>query len=131
MDKSNENKEKKKIIMVVEDDFFVMDIYQTKLSQEGYEVIQAENGEEALQKIEKEKPDLVLLDIIMPQLDGWQVLKKMKADERFKNIPVVLLTNLSQKENIDEGLKLGAQDYLIKSHFTPSEVLEKIKIYLK
>ena len=83
MDNSNKNKEKKKIVMIVEDDFFVMDIYQTKLNQEGYEVIQAENGEEALQKIEKEKPDLILLDIIMPQLDGLQVLKRIKADEKL------------------------------------------------
>jgi CheY-like chemotaxis protein len=127
----NERKGKKLKIMVVEDDSFVIDIYQTKLSQEGYEVIQAENGAEAIKKLEKDIPDMILLDIIMPYVDGLQVLKKIKSDERLKNIPVVLLTNLSQKEDIDEGLGLGASDYLIKSHFTPSEVLEKIKKYIK
>lgn len=116
--------------MIVEDDSFVMDIYQTKLSQEGYVVIEARDGLEALEHLEKEKPDLILLDIIMPRMDGMEVLKKIKEDERFSNIPVILLTNLSQKEEINLGLGLGANDYLIKSHFTPSEVLEKIKVYL-
>lgn len=117
--------------MIIEDDSFVMDIYQTKLNQEGYEVLLAENGAEALKKLEKETPDLVLLDIIMPYVDGLQVLKKIKASKKLKDIPVILLTNLSQKEDINEGLGLGADDYLIKSHFTPSEVLEKIKKYIK
>jgi len=127
----NKENQKNKKIMVVEDDSFVMDIYCTKLNQEGYEVLMAENGAEAIKKLEKEVPDLVLLDIIMPYVDGLQVLRKIKADEKLKNIPVILLTNLSQKEDINEGLGLGADDYLIKSHFTPSEVLEKIKKYIK
>jgi CheY-like chemotaxis protein len=117
-------------IMIVEDDSFVLDIYQTKLSQEGYTVIEARDGTEALEKLEKEKPDLILLDIIMPRMDGLELLKKIKSRGDLKNIPVILLTNLSQKEEINFGLGLGANDYLIKSHFTPTEVLEKIKIYL-
>lgn len=118
--------------MIVEDDSFVMDIYQTKLSQEGYDIVSANNGMEALKKLEDTQcnPDLMLLDIVMPYVDGLEVLKKIKASERLKNIPVILLTNLSQKEEVGQGLSLGASDYLIKSHFTPSEVLEKIKIYL-
>jgi CheY-like chemotaxis protein len=122
----------KKRIMIVEDDSFVMDIYETKLSQSGFNVILAVNGLEAMKKLEKEKelPDLILLDIIMPYMDGLEVLKKIKDNNKFKNIPVILLTNLSQKEEIEQGLKLGANDYLIKSHFTPSEVLEKINNYL-
>lgn len=119
-----------KKIMIVEDDSFVLDIYQTKLSQEGYTVIEARNGVEAMKKLEKEKPDLLLLDIVMPYMDGIEVLKKIKDREDLKNMPVILLTNLSQKEEINVGLGLGASDYLIKSHFTPSEVMEKIKIYL-
>lgn len=122
--------EKNKKIMIIEDDSFVMDIYQTKLSQAGYEIIEAVNGIDAIKKLEKETPDLLLLDIVMPYVDGLEVLKKVKEDERLKNIPVILLTNLSQKEEVDKGLELGANDYLIKSHFTPSEVLEKIEIYL-
>jgi DNA-binding response OmpR family regulator len=122
--------ETNKKILIVEDDSFVMDIYQTKLSQEGFEVVEAINGVEALKKIKESKPDLVLLDIIMPYMDGLEVLKKIKEDANLKSIPVILLTNLSQKEEVEKGLGLGANDYLIKSHFTPSEVLEKVKIYL-
>ncbi|MFA4817975.1 MAG: response regulator [Parcubacteria group bacterium] len=122
--------EKKQIIMIVEDDSFVMDIYKTKLSQEGLSVVEAENGMEALKKLKTVKPDLILLDIIMPYMDGLEVLKKIKENDDTKNIPVILLTNLSQKEEVDKGMELGAKDYLIKSHFTPSEVLEKIKICL-
>ena len=128
MDQNN-----KKKIMIVEDDSFVMDIYQTKLTQSGFDVILAVNGLEAIKKLEKEKnlPDLMLLDIKLPYMDGLEFLKKIKEDKRFKKIPVILLTNLSQKEEINEGMGLGAVDYLIKSHFTPSEVLEKINNYLK
>lgn len=126
-----ENKKNK--IMIVEDDSFVMDIYQTKLSSEGFEIITAMNGQEALDRLEKEKslPDLILLDIIMPRIDGLEVLRRIKGNSLLKDIPVILLTNLSQKEEIETGLGLGAKDYLIKSHFTPLEVLEKISTYLK
>jgi DNA-binding response OmpR family regulator len=116
--------------MIVEDDSFVMDIYKTKLTQEGFTVVEAENGMEAIKKLKTAKPDLMLLDIIMPYMDGLEVLKKIKENDETKNIPVILLTNLSQKEEVDKGMQLGAKDYLIKSHFTPSEVLEKIKICL-
>lgn len=119
--------ENKQTIMIVEDDSFVMDIYKTKLSQEGFSVAEAINGMEALKKLKDVKPDLILLDIIMPYMDGLEVLKKIKENEDTKNIPVILLTNLSQKEDVDKGMELGAKGYLIKSHFTPSEVLEKIK----
>jgi len=108
----------------------VMDIYQTKLSQEGHSVIEARDGVEAMKKLETEKPELILLDIVMPYMDGIEVLKKIKERDDLKKIPVILLTNLSQKEEINAGLGLGANDYLIKSHFTPSEVMEKIKVVL-
>lgn len=121
------NTENKQTIMIIEDDSFVMDIYKTKLSQDGFSVVEAENGTEALKKLKNIKPDLILLDIIMPYMDGLEVLKKIKESEETKNIPVILLTNLSQKEEVNKGMELGARDYLIKSHFTPSEVLEKIK----
>lgn len=121
---------KKQKIMIVEDDFFVMDIYRTKLLQENFQVIGAANGVEALEKLSKERPDLILLDIVMPYMDGIEVLKKIRANKEYENLPIVLLTNLSQKDEIGKGMDLGATDYLIKSHFTPSEVLEKIKVYL-
>jgi CheY-like chemotaxis protein len=123
----------KKRIMIVEDDSFVMDIYQTKLEQSGFDVLLAVNGVEAIKKLDKKTdlPDLILLDIVMPYMDGLEVLQKIKENEGLSKIPIILLTNLSQKEEIDQGLKMGASDYLIKSHFTPSEVLEKISNYLK
>ena len=122
----------KKTVMIVEDDPFVMDIYETKLEKEGFGVILAVNGAEAIKKLEEEssKPDLILLDIVMPHMDGLSVLKEIRGKDGLKEIPVVLLTNLSQKEEIEKGFELGAQDYLIKSHFTPSEVMEKVSKYL-
>jgi DNA-binding response OmpR family regulator len=120
-----------KKILLVEDDAFVSDIYQTKLGQDGFSVILAENGIEAMKALENEKPDMVLLDVVMPYMDGMEVLKKMKENENWKNIPVILLTNLSEKEKVEEGLEIGASDYLIKSHFTPSEVVTRVKSLLK
>ena len=117
----------KKIILLVEDDIFVSDIYQTKLKQEGYQVESVENGLEAIKLLEKITPDIILLDIVMPYMDGMEVLKKLKEKKKWKSIPVMLLTNLSEKDKVDEGLNLGANDYLIKSHFTPSEVVSRIK----
>lgn len=120
-----------KKVMIVEDDYFVMDIYHTKLVQAGFEVIDANNGVEALKKLQEEKqiPNLILLDIIMPLMGGMEVLEQIKKDPQLKDIPIILLTNLSQKAEIDMGMSLGAKDYIIKSHFTPSEVLEKINSY--
>lgn len=123
--------EDKKIILLVEDDAFVSDIYQTKLGQEGYRVESAENGLAALKVLEKTTPDIILLDIVMPYMDGMEVLKKLKENDNWKNIPVVLLTNLSEKDKVEEGLSMGANDYLIKSHFTPSEVVNRIKSFIK
>ena len=122
----------KKTIMIVEDDIFVMDIYKTKLSNEGFKLLTADNGKQAIEKIEKGTviPDLILLDIVMPYVDGLTVLKEIQKNETWKLIPVILLTNLSQKKEIKEGFELGAKDYLIKSHFTPSEVVEKVNKYL-
>ena len=90
-------------------------------------VIVAEDGEKAVRMALKELPDVVLLDIILPKLNGFDVLKQLKAEATTAKIPVILLTNLSQRDEIERGLKMGAEDYLIKAHFMPSEVVEKIK----
>ncbi|PIR71849.1 MAG: response regulator, partial [Candidatus Nealsonbacteria bacterium CG10_big_fil_rev_8_21_14_0_10_37_25] len=84
-----------------------------------------------IKKIKEEKPDLVLLDLILPGIDGFEVLSKMKEDLALAQIPVIILSNLGQKEDVERGLKLGAVDYLIKAHFTPGEIIEKIKNALK
>ena len=117
----------KKLILLVEDDEFLAELYATKLSLENFEVSLAVDGEKGLKKIRARKPDLILLDIILPKMDGFELLKIIKADKNLKNIPVILLTNLSQKDEVKKGLDLGADDYLIKAHFMPSEVINKIE----
>jgi DNA-binding response OmpR family regulator len=119
-------KEKIKILLV-EDDSFLLSMYATKFEMEDFKVITAEDGEKAVRVAAKEMPDIVLLDIILPKQNGFEVLKQLKANKATANIPVILLTNLSQKDEIDQGLKMGAEDYLIKAYFMPAEVVEKIK----
>ena len=119
-------KEKTKILLV-EDDSFLLGMYATKFELEGFQVIVAEDGEKAVRAALKELPDIILLDIILPVLNGFEVLKQLKAEAATAKIPVILLTNLSQRDEIEQGLKMGAEDYLIKAHFMPSEVVDKIK----
>ncbi len=117
----------KKTILLVEDDEFLAELYGTKLGLEGYEVLLANDGEKGLKMIKDKKPHLILLDIILPKMDGFEILKAMRSEKSVKDIPVILLTNLSQKDEVKKGLDLGAKDYLIKAHFMPSEVVKKIK----
>lgn len=114
-------------ILLVEDDSFLLGMYATKFELEGFDVTTAEDGEKAIRAAAKELPDIILLDIILPKQNGFEVLRQLKADQSTNKIPVILLTNLSQKDDIEQGLKIGAEDYLIKAHFMPSEVVEKIK----
>ena len=122
---------KKVHVLLVEDDTFLGNIYKTKFDMEGFKVSVAENGEEGLADAKKKKPDIILLDILLPKLDGFRVLEKLKEDSELKNIPVILLTNLGQKDDVSKGLEAGAADYLIKAHFKPSEVVDKVKKVLK
>ncbi len=114
-------------VLLVEDDAFLSNIYKTKLEMEGYKVTTADNGESAWQQAEVKDPDIILLDVLLPKLDGFGVLEKLKANPKTVNIPVMMLTNLGQKDDVERGLKGGAVDYLIKAHFKPSEVVEKIR----
>jgi len=120
-----------KKILVVEDDKFLRELIVQKLIKEGYDIAEAVDGEKGLKNIKDEKPDLVLLDLILPGIDGFEVLAKMKEDVAMAQIPVIILSNLGQKDDIERGLKMGAVDYLIKAHFTPGEIIEKIKTALK
>jgi len=120
-----------KKILVVEDDKFLRELISQKLLQEGYDIEGAADGEKGLEAIKKEKPDLVLLDLILPGVDGFEVLASMKEDSDIAQIPVIILSNLGQKDDIEKGLKMGAVDYLIKAHFTPAEIVEKIRAVLK
>lgn len=115
-------------ILLVEDDSLMLRMYQRKLVSDGYEVEVAINGEEGLVKIRSFRPDLMLLDIMMPKLNGLQVLERMKADPTTAKIPVIILTNLGgSQEDIERGLELGAVAYLVKSAYRPDEVVAKVK----
>ncbi len=120
-----------KKILIIEDDSFLSEMYSTKLIQEGFETEIAVDGEQGIDKIKNIKPDLVLLDIVLPKMDGFEILESIKKDPEFKNIPIILLTNLGQKNEIEKGLSLGADEYIIKAHFTPTAVVAKVKEILK
>jgi len=121
----------KQKVFLVEDDLFLSDMYRTKFELAGYEMPHAEDGESALRMIKEAKPDVILLDIVLPKKSGFDLLKELKADAETKDIPVVLLTNLSQKDDVDKGFALGATDYIIKAHFTPADVVSKIELVVK
>jgi len=114
-----------KKILIVEDDKFLRELIVRKLDEEGYDVSEAVDGEEGIKKIKEEKPNLVLLDLILPGIDGFEVLANVKQDPQVSSIPVIILSNLGQLEDIEKGRKLGAIDYLVKAHFTPGEIIEK------
>jgi len=114
-------------ILIVEDDSFLLNMYADKFRAENFDVSVADNGQKAVKLTKEEMPDLILLDIMLPKMNGFEVLEKIKVDAKTKNIPVILLTNLSQKEEVKKGLDLGARDFLIKAHFMPNEVVDKVK----
>ncbi len=117
----------KKKILIVEDDNFVAEVYLAKLSEMGYETALAQNGEEGMAELKKGKVDLILLDILMPIMNGIEMLEEVKKHEEWKDIPVILLTNIGEKESIQKAREMGVKNYLIKSHFTPAEVIEKVE----
>jgi DNA-binding response OmpR family regulator len=123
--------QKKKKILMIEDDPFMRKLYHNKLTLAGFEVEEAINGEEGLNKLKAEKPDLVLLDIVLPRRSGFDVLIEMKGKKETRDIPVIILSVLGQTEDIKRGLTLGAQDYLVKSKITISEVVTKVQECLR
>jgi DNA-binding response OmpR family regulator len=116
-----------KKILIVEDDKFLRELFVKKLTSEQYDVSEALNGEDGVVKAKEIKPDLILLDLILPGIDGFGVLSKIKEDSEIKNTPIIILSNLSQREEVERALNLGAVDFLIKAHFTPGEIISKIK----
>lgn len=116
-----------KKILLIEDDKFLRELMNKKLLTMGYDVITAADGESGLTMIKEAKPDAVLLDLILPGINGFEVLEKAKKDPETANVPVIILSNLGQSEDIEKGLKLGAKDFLVKAHFTPQEIISKLK----
>lgn len=120
-----------KKILLVEDEPFLSGMYQTKLKLEGFDVVAVLDGEQALEKIKGGKFDLVLLDIMMPKLNGFEVLKSIRKEKGvISKVPVLMLTNLGQKSDVEQGLLLGANDYIVKASFTPAEVVQKINKFV-
>lgn len=114
-----------KTIVVVEDDRDLARLIQLKLTKESYKVVNAYDGIEGLEKIRGEVPDLVILDIMMPKMNGFQVLKEMRADPATKNTPVIILTALAQEEDVVKGFQYGVDDYMVKP-FRPAELLIRV-----
>lgn len=120
-----------KKILFIEDEGRLQEVLGLLLEQSGYEVFKALDGEIGLKMLEEKKPDLVLLDLILPKKDGFEVLAHMKSKEEIKNIPVVILTNLEEKFDIERVKSYGVQGYLIKANYNPKEIVEKVKEVLK
>lgn len=114
-------------ILLIEDDPFLVDVYSTKFQSFGFEVESATNGQEGLKKIAEKSPDVLVLDIVLPGANGWEILEEVKKEKILKNFKIIILSNLAEKEEVEKGLSLGADKYLIKAHYTPSQVAEEIK----
>lgn len=117
-----------KTIFIIEDDNFLQGLEITKLRKSGYEVVSAFNGEEALKIIESDqKIDMIILDLMMPKFDGFKFLEKIKSEEKYKNIPVIIFSNLYEESDIEKTKKLGANDFMVKANFTLDDLSGKIK----
>jgi DNA-binding response OmpR family regulator len=121
----------KKRILVVEDETTLQKVLADVLLEESFEVEVASNGEDGLKAATEKKPDLILLDIILPKKDGFEVLQELKRDPKTKMLPVILLTNLSDPNDIQRAIDLGAKTYLVKSEYQLKDVVEKVKETLK
>jgi DNA-binding response OmpR family regulator len=129
---TKEKKHKGYKIVLVEDEKTIAEMYITKFSQEKkINITHVENGGNAISVIREELPDMVLLDIILPQEDGFSILQKIRDDKKIKKTPVIMLTNLGQEEDKEKAKKMGALDYLVKANMTPTDVFKKVKEILK
>lgn len=118
-------------ILIVEDDKFLANAYRLKFTKSGFTVKLAMDGDEAIKELGSFTPDLIILDLIMPQKDGFMVLEDLSKNPKWKTIPVIVATNLEQKEDIDRAKSLGAVDYIVKSNVTIEEIINKVKHLLK
>ena len=116
-----------KKVLIVEDEELIGDLLQKKFRQEGYYASVARDGEAALKQIREERPDIVLLDIVLPRLNGFEVLEELKKDEALRQIPVIIISNSGLPAEIEKAKALGVRDWLVKTEFDPREVLEKVQ----
>ena len=117
-------------VLLVEDDLFLSKILSSKFKKEGFLVELAMDGEEGLKKVKSFAPDIILLDLIMPKKNGFEVLEEIKLNDKTKNIPVIILSNLGQNSDVSKGKELGAVDYLVKANFSLKEVVAKVREHL-
>lgn len=115
-----------KKILIIEDEIILRNLLEKKFKQEGYDVAVAVDGEDGIDKMRENKPDLIILDIVMPRLDGFGVMEKMQEDEGLKNINIMIVSNSGQPVELDRARRLGARDWLIKTDFDPQEVISKV-----
>lgn len=118
-------------ILIIEDDQFLSELITKKLDEEGFEVILATDGEKGWEKLSKEGPDLVLLDLLLPNIDGFEVLERKKKNEALAKIPVIVISNYGQESKIQRAMSLGASDYLVKANFTTGEIADKVRSVLE
>lgn len=114
-------------ILIIEDDKFLLKLYANRLKRDGFDVIGSLTGEEGLSRIQTDKPDLIILDLVLPKKNGFEVLSEIKLDSDTKNIPVIILTNLGQESDIQRGMALGASAYLVKTDFLVSQLPAIVK----
>jgi len=114
-------------VLLVEDDEILHNMYKKKFEYEGFTVASAFDGSDGVKMAASDKPDVILMDIIMPKMDGFVAVKKIKKNSAISNIPIVMLTNLGQEEDVNKGRELGADDYFIKANHTPAEIVKKIR----
>ncbi len=117
-------------ILIAEDEEILLNVLKDRFEAEGWEVFMAKDGEEAVDSIAKNSLDLVLLDLLLPKKDGFEVLKEVRSDEELKNLPIIVLSNLSGDEDIKKAMQLGANDYFVKTQHPMSEVVEKVNALL-
>ena len=121
----------KKKILIIEDDAFLSKLLARQLETSGFETVLAATGQEALSAASAQPADMVLLDIMLPDVDGFDLLKQIKTDSKSKAAPVIIISNLGQAEDITQGKKLGAVDYIVKSDLSLDELVKKVRQYLK
>lgn len=117
-------------ILLIEDDSLIVKIYTTRLKADGYDVVSADNGELGISKAGQEVPDLILLDVMMPVVDGFTVLKTLRESEQFKSTPIIVYSNLGQEAESKRALELGATEFITKANISPTELVNKIKSYI-
>lgn len=126
----NEDAMDKKTVLIIEDDAFLIKAYRIKFEREGFSVLTAANGKEVLVALEKEPPQIVLLDLMLPGISGFDILETIRKSASWKNVPVIIFSNLGQSQDIEKGKKLGANEYFIKTNMKISDVVDAVRKYI-